>query len=132
MIKRALGTVTAYKSLNSLINGDNREPSSEIQSQASRLTDSTPSSASNQENKTNNGLSKSKGRPKKESAQVATKTSLDADFINDETKPLTRSRAREIARSTENISDPQSTSNEIISQREAPGGSRLLIKRLKY
>ena len=123
LVNKALRTFTSSRSYNTLTS---REPSSEVPSQASRITDSVHSTDLNQDK----GLRKEKGRPKKESTQIATKTNLDAESTNEANKPLTRSRTKLLASKSSqlksNENDPQTTSDDCIipTHAPAPSGSR--------
>ena len=109
-----------------------REPSSNETSQASRITDSAPGYSNN-----NNGPKTSRGRPKKEAGKFTTKTDLDADLVNVGSGPVTRSRGRAFAskqsqqQSSEIILDPREGGDGLVSQSQAPSGSKIVINWLK-
>ena len=86
---RALRTFTTVDVTES---NKEREPSSIEASQASQMTDSVPNITTK-----NNGLKTSRGQPKKESGNFPTKTGLDADLVNIESGPVTRSKGRALA-----------------------------------
>ena len=124
-IQGALKTFSASKSL--LNNG---EQSSIQQSQASRITDSTPVESAELPN---HGLKSKPNRPKKEQNKSVAKMNLDAEFVN---KPFTRSKAKILAsQNSQSIeSNPPTTCAEdciIPAHAPAPSGSRLTMKRLK-
>ena len=128
--QRALKTYSASKSL---INSNNWEPSSNKPSQASRITDSSQFTNLEQ---TKQGPKLKKNQSKKERVEVASRTNLDADPINESNKPLTRSRARvhasQNSQSIENNPPTTCACDCIIpTHAPAPSGSRLITKRFK-
>ena len=112
-----------FKSLNS------REQGSVISSQASQVTDSAQITYVNQ----NERLKKNKDQPKQKSTKFAAKSNLDAESANYANKPLTRARSKILASQDSQSNENRSlaTSAEIISQSQAPKGSRLIITRMK-
>ena len=132
-ILRALGTFSMPKQCN-IESNKAREPSSNETSQASRITDSAPDTNLNIDNY---WPKPSRGRPKNESGKSQTKTGPDADLVNMENGPVTRSKGKTLAtqqsqqQSNEIVIDPKEGGVGFVSQSQAPSGSSIVINRLK-
>ena len=128
--QRALRTFSLPKQGN-VESDKEREPSSK---EASRITDSAPDINSNINN---NGPKTSRGRPKKELGKFSTQAGLDADLVNIENGPATRSKGIVLAspqsqqQSNEIVIDPKKGGDGLVSQSQAPSGFSIVINRLK-